>query len=146
MLPAGEQGALELLPGEFTGALQRAEVTIVDDNYFVAPARVDRRPISYDLLAYFVNELGALPLATDDNLAMAFGLRVEDVGRAAAAWRRHVERAGVPCPGCGAPMDPAFSTKCAVTCTGPQKPSSSPRRRAPSSNRSAASPIDRRTS
>lgn len=146
VLPAGHQSALELLPGEFTGALQRAEVTIVEDGGFIVPVRVDRRPISYDLLAYFLHELGELPLATDDNLAMAFGLRAEDVGRATTAWRRHLDRAGVPCPGCGAPMDPAFGAKCSMTCTGPQKPSRSRHRRASSSSRAAARSDERRTS
>lgn len=128
--PGKEYGALELLPGEFTGAVQQTTVGIVDDPGFIPPLRVDRTPITYDLLAYFVHALAGAPLATDATLAAAFGLRAEDVSRARSAWANHVERVGSPCPVCGKAIDPAFSAQCWPLCKTPVKGSRRRRRAA----------------
>ena len=102
--PAEEHGnrpALDLI-GAYDPVDQSTVIAADDVVAFVAPTYVTRTPIRYDELCRLLYRLAGSGEPVDV-LARALGLEEDDVGRAIALWKRHLDRrsANTKRPGTG---------------------------------------------
>lgn len=107
--------ALELIPRAFDPGRQPA--TVGPEGFGVpTPSFVWRDSIRYDLLAFFLARLARDLDVEPPTLALAFGLREDEVEHAIAVWCQHAMSVGDSCPVCGLSMDPAYSQHCSTEC------------------------------
>lgn len=80
------------------------------------PSYVLREPLDYTQFARACFTLEVLVGFSRAHVAHALGVRVHDIERAIALWRRHLQEHGKKCLGCDALIDDRFGGFCSRRC------------------------------